>query len=124
MSFKLRTADICGDCLSVFQSIGIPDSLLAQTVAIMETTRRQAINTGQFLPAEVSFSGWPFPVAITRHKAVQATNIAVVYQNIPFGIGGLKYVEEVAPSLKLTVAARIPAALAADVTAGRVPRQI
>jgi hypothetical protein len=74
LSFKLRTADICGDCLSVFQSIGVPDSLLAQTVTIMETTRRQAINTGQFLSAEVSFSGWPFPVAITRHKAVQAAN--------------------------------------------------
>ncbi len=74
LNFKLRTADICGDCLTVFQSIGIPDSLLAQTVTIMEATRRQALNTGQFLPPEVSFHGWPFPVAITRHKAVQATN--------------------------------------------------
>lgn len=74
LNFKLRTADICGDCLSVFQAIGIPDSLLAQSVMLMEATRRQAINTGQFLPAEVSFHGWPFPVAITRHKAVQAAN--------------------------------------------------
>jgi hypothetical protein len=49
LSLKLRTADICGDCINVFQSAGMPDSLLKQTVAIMEASRRLAINTGQFL---------------------------------------------------------------------------
>jgi hypothetical protein len=74
LNFKLRTADICGDCMEIFQSIGIPDALLAQAVTIMEATRRMAVNTGQFLSAPSEFQEWPFPVAITRHKAVQATN--------------------------------------------------
>ena len=74
LAFKLRTADICGDCMEVFQTIGVPDRLLTQTVAIMETTRRAAVNTGQYQPAEPDFRDWPFPVAITRHKAVQTTN--------------------------------------------------
>ena len=74
LALKLRTADICGDCMEIFHTIGIPEPLLAQTIDIMETTRRAALNTGKFLPAEPRFAGWPFPVAITRHKAVQATN--------------------------------------------------
>jgi hypothetical protein len=40
----------------------------------MEASRRLAINTGQFLDHEASFNDWPFPVAITRHKVVQALN--------------------------------------------------
>jgi hypothetical protein len=74
LSLKLRTADICGDCINVFQSAGMPDSLLKQTVAIMEASRRLATNTGQFLEQEASYGDWPFPVAITRHKVVQAQN--------------------------------------------------
>jgi hypothetical protein len=74
LSLKLRTADICGDCMQIFQSVGIPESLLKQTVAVMEASRRLAINTGQFLEVEASFNDWPFPVAVTRHKVVQAIN--------------------------------------------------
>src|SRR5262249_59145376 len=74
LSIKLRTADICGDCMQIFRSVGIPDALLKQTVAIMEASRKLAINTGQFLESEAEFSAWPFPVAITRHKVVQAVN--------------------------------------------------
>ncbi len=74
LNFKLRTADLCGDCLHVIQSAGIPDALLQQTVAIMEESRRLAINTGQFIEQKESFLEWPFPVAVTRHKVVQATN--------------------------------------------------
>ncbi len=74
VAFKLRTADLCSDCLPRLQSIGIPNEFLSQTIRIMEAIRRQALNTKQFLPSEASFHAWPFPVAITRHKAVQATN--------------------------------------------------
>ena len=74
LSIKLRTADICGDCMQIFQSACIPDALLKQTAAIMEGSRKLAINTGQFLEDEASFNDWPFPVAITRHKIVQALN--------------------------------------------------
>lgn len=41
-------------------------------------------------------------------------DIAVIYQDIPFGQGGLKFIEEVAPSLKLTIAGRIPVPSAAE----------
>lgn len=74
LSHKLRTADICGDCLQIFRDAQIPEALLKQTVAIMEATRKLAINTGQYLEEEASFNDWPFPVAITRHKIVQAIN--------------------------------------------------
>ena len=60
--------------MEIFQSAGISDALLKQTVAIKEASRRLAINTGQFLEDEASFDDWPFPVAITRHKIVQALN--------------------------------------------------
>lgn len=46
LDLKLRTADICADCMQIFQSISIPDSLIQQTTAIMEATRKMATNTG------------------------------------------------------------------------------
>ena len=46
LGIKLKTADICGDCMKVFQSTGMPDSLIQQTTAIMEATRKLATNTG------------------------------------------------------------------------------
>ncbi len=74
LHIKLRTADICRDCMQVFQSIGIPDGLLRQTILIMEASRKYAINTSEYLPSEESFHRWPYPVAITRHKVIQAHN--------------------------------------------------
>lgn len=74
LNFKLRTADICGDCLQVFREIGLPDDLLLQTVQIMEACRPFALSTGPYRVGEASFSKWPFPVAITKHKVVQASN--------------------------------------------------
>ena len=74
LNFKLRTADICGDCMDLFREIGIPDALLRQTVKIMEAYRPLALNTGQFREAQSEFDRWPFPVAVTRHTVVQATN--------------------------------------------------
>lgn len=74
LNFKLRTADICGDCMEVFRQIGIPDALLIQTVEIMEGCRPLALNTRQYRQVEDRHARWPFPVAVTRHKVVQATN--------------------------------------------------
>jgi hypothetical protein len=54
LSFNLRTADVCGDCMQVFPSVGIPDAILKQTVARMEGTRRLAINTGQLMEQEAA----------------------------------------------------------------------
>jgi hypothetical protein len=74
VNLKLRTADICGDCMEAFKSIGVPDALFRQTLSIMEASRRLALNTSQFLVPDPSFLKWPFPVAVTRHKVVQASN--------------------------------------------------
>jgi hypothetical protein len=74
LNLKLRTADICAECMSAFRDIRVPDALIQQTVSIMESARRLAVNTAPYLPPEPAFANWPFPVAITRHKVVQATN--------------------------------------------------
>jgi hypothetical protein len=74
LNLKLRTADICAECMSVFGEIPIPDALLRQTVSIMEAIRKLALNTTPYLIPEYVFGRWPFPVAVTRHKVVQTTN--------------------------------------------------
>ncbi len=74
LRLKLRTADICGDCIKDLREMGVPDNLFRQTVAIMETTRTSVIRTGQYRVAEPGFEHWPFPVAVTRRKAEQQIN--------------------------------------------------
>ena len=73
LSFGLRCADICGDCIDVFESAGFPTPLFEQIAAILESVRKAAVNTSQFLPEPPAFLAWPYPVAITRHKVVQST---------------------------------------------------
>lgn len=52
---------------------------------------------------------------IVDHLATIGLNrIAVVYQDIPFGQGGMKFIDELAPSLKVSVVARVPAPSGAD----------
>lgn len=72
LHLKLRTADICGDCMEAFRRAGLPDELLRQVARMMEAQRRHALNTAPFLDDEPAFSRWPFPLAVTRHKAAQA----------------------------------------------------
>jgi hypothetical protein len=72
LDFKLRTGDICGDCMGVFAKIGVPDELLKQAVDIMESLRKSTVSTGPYLPPQDDYNRWPFPVAVTRHKASQA----------------------------------------------------
>jgi hypothetical protein len=74
LNLKLRTADICGDCMVVLREIGIPDALLLQAIQIMDAGRLSALSTRQFRPAGEDFNRWPFPVAVTRHKIEQTTN--------------------------------------------------
>lgn len=73
LDLKLRTGDICGDCIEVFQQLRIPETYLRQLIAIMQLQRRMTLGIGPYLEEEDSFSRWPFPVAITRHKAKQVT---------------------------------------------------
>jgi branched-chain amino acid transport system substrate-binding protein len=59
---------------------------------------------------------------LTHLKTIGMERIAVVYQDIPFGQGGLKFIEEQAPSLKLAITGRIPVAPGAeDLTATAGP---
>jgi hypothetical protein len=73
LDFKLRTGDICGDCLEGFQKLGLPEGYLRQLIALLQLQRRMSLGIGPYLEEEDSFGRWPFPVAITRHKAKQAT---------------------------------------------------
>jgi hypothetical protein len=72
LGIKLRTADICGDCMEILKYSGATDHLMKQTTDIREGIRTLSINTSQYLDNEAPFSNWPFPVAITRHKIVQS----------------------------------------------------
>ena len=52
---------------------------------------------------------------ILQHlSTVGMGRIAVVYQDLPFGHGGMKYVDEVAPGLKITISGRVPVAAGAE----------
>ena len=74
LGLKLRTGDICGDCLTVLRDARIPEALLKQAANVMDAQRRRAVNTVQFFETEPAFAHWPFPVAVTRHKVAQASN--------------------------------------------------
>lgn len=74
LRLKLKTGDICGDCLSRLRQAKIPEPLLEQAAHVLDAQRRQAINTVQFFRTESAFADWPFPVAVTRHKVAHASN--------------------------------------------------
>jgi len=76
MGLMLRTADICGDCLHLFMTIGIGEDLIRQIISIQEAVRLTALSTTPYLKPTNEFESWPFPIAFTRHKATQATNSA------------------------------------------------
>lgn len=72
-TLKLRTADICEQCLQRFESHGASDELLRQIVALLELARTTALSTSRYRVGEAPFARWPYPVAITRHKAAHET---------------------------------------------------
>lgn len=77
IALKLRTADICEDCLSRLVASGASEQLVRQSVALLEHIRSCAISTSRYLPKADTAARWPFPVALTRHKAVHARHPAV-----------------------------------------------
>ncbi len=72
LRIKMKTGDICGDCVGLMQANGISEGLIEQTVRLLQSTRTTAINVSSYLEPMRNFDGWPFPVAVTRHKAIQA----------------------------------------------------
>jgi hypothetical protein len=58
LSFKLRTADICGDCLELFRRCGVPEELVRQIVEIQEAIRPLALATGPYQRDIRVFDEW------------------------------------------------------------------
>ncbi len=77
LNFSLRTADICGDCLSLIGEAAVADGVILQTLKILEVIRSSALGAKQYLQSSPVFDGWPFPVAITKHKVAQSTHLAL-----------------------------------------------
>ncbi|GDX83724.1 hypothetical protein LBMAG42_55350 [Deltaproteobacteria bacterium] len=69
---KVRTGDICGECVERLVAHGASPELLRQVVAVLDACRRESIATGRFAPTTADYATWPFPVAVTRHKALVA----------------------------------------------------
>lgn len=72
LRLKMKTGDICGDCLTLLQAKGFSENLINQAVQLLQSTRNTALNVSSYLEPPRNFDGWPFPVAVTRHKVIQA----------------------------------------------------
>ena len=68
ISFKLRTADICSDCITHLKKKNIEDGLIHQVINIMDEVRKNALFRYDFFRQENSNDLLPFPVAITKRK--------------------------------------------------------
>lgn len=69
---RLRTGDICNECLQRLEEARVPEDLLRFVVAILEDCRRDALHSSRFLPMPMdgrNLDLLPYPVAVTRHKA-------------------------------------------------------
>jgi ABC-type branched-subunit amino acid transport system substrate-binding protein len=51
---------------------------------------------------------------LSHFATLGLSRVGLVYQDIPFGRGGMKFIDEVAPSLKISVVAKVPVPSAAE----------
>jgi hypothetical protein len=68
ISYKLRTADVCEDCLTRLQERGISHALISQALDTFEALRKHMLFSRGFRGVETHESKLPFPVAYTRRK--------------------------------------------------------
>jgi len=69
ISFKLRTGDICGDCLSILKEV-CSNEVLSQGIMIFEILRKKMLFNA-VLQKPLSFEEYlPFSIAITKRKLV------------------------------------------------------
>jgi hypothetical protein len=73
-SLKLRTADLCTECLARLEGAGASEALLRQVVAILEGGRVRAMSTSRYRDVPARHDDWAYPVAVTRHKATLAND--------------------------------------------------
>jgi len=68
ISYKLRTADVCEDCLTRLQERGASPTLIIQALKAFEALRKHMLFSKDFRGIETDESKLPFPVAYTRRK--------------------------------------------------------
>jgi hypothetical protein len=68
ISLKLRTADICPDCLARYRHAEVTAELLNQALALMEMVRRNTLYSATVRRGAASDERYPFPVAFTKRK--------------------------------------------------------
>lgn len=69
---KVRTADVCEDHLALLEEAGASPDLLRQVVGVLESCRDRALSLSRYHPHRSTYEHLPFPIAVTRHKAIQA----------------------------------------------------
>ena len=68
ITYKLRTADICGDCLALLKERDAPPALIEQALRTFERLRNQMLFSKDFRGTEDQKTKLPFSVAITRRR--------------------------------------------------------
>ena len=68
ITYKLRTADICEDCLTRLKERGASLALIKQALEAFEALRKHMLFSKNFRGIEAHESKLPFPVAFTRRK--------------------------------------------------------
>jgi hypothetical protein len=68
ITYKLRTADVCVDCLTRLKEGGAPLALINQTLASLDALRKHMLFSRRLRSPETSDNKLPFPVAFTRRK--------------------------------------------------------
>jgi hypothetical protein len=68
ITFKLRTGDICQDCLQWAKDSGIVDEMITQAISIFSLTRRKMLFSSSIQMQNEFDSHLPFNVAITKRK--------------------------------------------------------
>jgi hypothetical protein len=75
ITFKLRTADICSDCLEQLNKHGVSDAIIKQSLALMADLRPQFLFCrDHIINTDSSHADIPFPIAITRRKLSMAVD--------------------------------------------------
>ncbi len=68
INFKMRTADICNDCLQAFEENIENPKVIQQTIDIFEGLRKGMVNSRVYLQPLSFEENLPFTVAITKRK--------------------------------------------------------
>jgi hypothetical protein len=73
VSFKMRTADICNECIRALQEKVTDRAFLTQSVNILESLRRGMIQSAVYLNPPSFEESLPFTVAITKRKMAMSS---------------------------------------------------